>query len=230
MTSPLAISSCATTERVRFGTERQPLLVVDGALADPETVLTIAARHRFGTIGPFYPGVRAAISENIAMDMARPLLNTLRDTFSLERDPQFLECYFSLVATEPAQLAPIQRLPHFDGTEPERLAALLYLDSQERGGTAFFRHRSTGFESVDPGRFDHYRRQLQADAAREGIPTADYIRGDTPLFERVHRVAGLFNRMIVYRGNTLHCADLAADFVPNADPAKGRLTLNLFLA
>ena len=46
---------------------------------------------------------------------------------------------------------------------------------------------------------------------------------------RLAQVAGKFNRAIVYRGNSLHCADLAADFEPLADPLSGRLTLNLFL-
>ena len=61
------------------------------------------------------------------------------------------------------------------------------------------------------------------------MPEAAYIAGDTPLFEQVHSVSGRYNRLIAYRGNTLHCAHLAPSFVPVADAARGRLTLNLFL-
>lgn len=230
MTSPLALSDAAMPTFELMGRERQPLVTVDNALDDPEAVVAIAARHAFAPIGPFYPGVRAAVSEKIAMPLVGPLLGDLRDWFGLAREPWFHECYLSLVTTAPATLAPIQRLPHFDGTEAERLAVLLYLDRSERGGTAFYRQRDTGFESVTDDRLERYRQVLEAGIARTGLPDPAYITGDTDLFERVHGVDGHFNRLIAYRGNTLHCADLGAAFEPDADPATGRLTLNLFLA
>lgn len=213
-----------------MGQERQPLVTVDQALADPDAVVSIAARHAFTPIGPFYPGVRTAVSERIAMPLVGPLLGELRLWFGLTREPRFHECYLSLVTTPPAILAPIQRLPHFDGTESERLAVLLYLDRSERGGTAFYRQKETDFESVTVDRLGRYRQTLEAGIARTGLPDPAYIAGDTALFERVHGVDGQFNRLIAYRGNTLHCADLGAAFEPDPDPATGRLTLNLFLA
>lgn len=229
MSSPLALSDADSAQVRHFGNERQPLLTVEDALPDPDAVVAIAARHSFKPIGPFYPGIRAAVSEAISMRLVDGLLDTLAQAFELRRRPRFLECYLSVVTAAPGELAPIQRLPHFDGTEPERLAVLLYLDRAERGGTAFYRQRSTGFESIDAARFDHYKRELEAGIEREGLPDAAYIAGDTPLFEQVHRVEGRFNRLIAYRGNTLHCADLGSGFVPVADPSQGRLTLNLFL-
>jgi hypothetical protein len=229
MPGNLALASNARLEASRFGRERQPIVTIDDALADPDAVVAIAARHSFRPIGPFYPGVRAAVSEAIAMELIEQHLDDLTTHFGLTRSPLFHECYLSIVTTRPADLAPIQRLPHFDGTERERIAVLLYLDRAERGGTAFYRQRSTGFESVDADRFERYRRDLEAGIARAGMPDAAYISGDTPLFEQVHRVAGRFNRMIAYRGNTLHCADLHDAFEPVADAATGRLTLNLFL-
>ena len=230
MPGHLALAPTARLDASRYGREDQPIVTIDGTLADPDAVVAIAARHSFRPIGPFYPGIRAAVSEAIAMELIERHLGDLAAIFGLSRLPRFLECYLSIVTARPADLAPIQRLPHFDGTEPERLAVLLYLDRAERGGTAFYRQRSTGFESVDADRFDRYSRELEAGIAREGIPEPAYISGGTPLFDQVHRVAGRFNRMIVYRGNTLHCADLGAEFEPASDAAKGRLTLNLFLA
>lgn len=227
-TSPLALPATAQVAQSRFGAERQVLLTVDDALPDPSAVVAIAARHRYRPIGPFYPGVRAAVSEAVAMPLVAPLLGRLTEAFALAAPPSYLECYLSLVTAAPAALAPIQRLPHFDGVEPERLAVLLYLDAAERGGTAFYRQRATGFESVTADRYASYRAALEAGVAEHGLP-AGYIAADNPLFEQVHAVEGRFNRMIVYRGNTLHCAALAPDFIPSCDPAAGRLTLNLFL-
>ena len=132
--------------------------------------------------------------------------------------------------TTPARaLQPIQRLPHFDGLERNRLAVLLYLDPAERGGTAFYRQRGTGFETVDSTRFAAFQTELESGIAQHGLPPSDYIRGDTALYEQVGTVSGKFNRAVVYHGNSLHCADLPADFEPPVDPLAGRLTLNLFL-
>lgn len=213
----------------RFGREEQPLVTVTDALADPEQVVEIAARHSYKPIGAFYPGLRAAVSERIAMPLVDPLLDRLASEFELARTPRFRECFLSVVTASPSDLAPIQRLPHFDGTEPERLAVLLYLDAQETGGTAFYRQRATGFESVDENRFGTYRKALEEEIADYGLPDSCYIDGDTEIFEQTHRIAGTFNSLVVYRGNTLHCAALPRDFAPDPDPRKGRLTLNLFL-
>lgn len=229
MSGPLALSPDAVTTVEAFGRERQPLVRVDGALGDPVAVVEIAARHRYQPIGPFYPGIRAAVSERIAMPLVAPLLPLLERAFAMPRPPRFLECYLSLVTTPAEALAPIQRFPHFDGVEPDRLAALLYLDAAETGGTAFYRQRATGFESVDAARFDEYRGELDKAVAAGGLPEAGYIGGDSALFEQVHRIAGRFNRMAIYRGNALHCADLPDGFAPVSDPRHGRLTLNLFL-
>ncbi len=229
MASPLALSDSARPVIDTIGAEGNPLLVVDDALADPQVVRAVAARHTYRPIGPHYPGVRAAVSAAVAMPLVDPLAPLLQQVFALDHAPAFGECFLSLVTTPARDLTPIQRLPHFDGVEPERLAALLYLDPAADTGTAFYRQRSTGFESVTAKRFQSYEQHLHADAARHGLPAAGYIGGDTPLFELVGQVQGRFNRLVIYRGNQLHCASLPMDFVPVADPLRGRLTLNLFL-
>ncbi len=202
---------------------------VDGALADLELVREIAAKHTYKPIGPFYPGIRAAVSEKIAMPLVAPLLGTLQTLFGLSREPRFFECFLSLVTKSPAELDPIQRLPHFDGTEPERLAVLLYLSDDEACGTAFYRQHATGFESVDDTRYHRYLAELERATEEHGIPPASYIDESSPIFAQTHRERGVANRMIIYRGNTLHCAAMREGFVPDPDARTGRLTLNLFL-
>ena len=164
------------------------------------------------------------------MPLIEPLLQRIVEDFALARTPRYRECYLSLVTEGPSGLAPIQRLPHFDGVEDERIAVLLYLDRTERGGTGFFRQRATGFESVDATRFETYRSKLEEGIDAVGLPNATYISGDTELFECIHRIEGRFNSMAIYRGHTLHCADLPSNFEPDPDPRTGRLTLNLFLS
>lgn len=229
MTSPLALSHNAKISSAAFGEEAQPILCVDDALPDLELVRGIAAKHSYKPIGPFYPGIRAPVSEKVAIPLVAPLLRSMRALFNLQAEPRYFECYLSLVTKSPGELAPIQRLPHFDGVEPERIAVLLYLSDDEEGGTAFYRQRSTGFESVNAARYDGYLQALEQDTQQHGIPSASYIDASSPIFDQTLKIGGAANRLIAYRGNTLHCAAMAESFVPDVDPLRGRLTLNLFL-
>jgi hypothetical protein len=60
-------------------------------------------------------------------------------------------------------------------------------------------------------------------------PGPEYINGDTALFEQVAMQAGRFNRMLVYRRNSLHSGCIARNFVPDPNPLTGRLSINCFL-
>jgi len=227
---PLALSANARISQEAFGAENQPMLMIDGALNDPAAVIEIAARQSYRQIGPYYPGLRAPVPEPAAWPLLQPAAALIASVFNLKRAPIFEECYLSVITAQPDELTTIQKLPHFDGTESDRLAVLLYLDRAEQGGTAFYRQRSTGFESITEARLPDYEAALAQGMREHGRPTAGYLRGDTPLFEQIHTVAGVHNRAIIYRGNTLHCGLLGKQFKPKADPCKGRLTLNMFFA
>ena len=55
----------------------------------------------------------------------------------------------SLVTTPPEKLTYLQRIPHIDSVASKELAFIHYLFKADLGGTAFYRHRKTGFEYVD---------------------------------------------------------------------------------
>ncbi|MEI5686904.1 DUF6445 family protein [Sphingomonas kyungheensis] len=209
------------------GAEAQPVVVIDG-FADAERFRDDAAFLSFAPIGPHYPGIRAPVAPRLLRDLLARLEPVARAAFGVGR-LTIADAFYSIVTTPPAALTPIQRLPHFDELSPRRLALLHYLSPDERSGTAFYRHRTTGFESIDAARIGAYRTALDADLARHGLPEAGYIAGDTPVFERLAVHQGRFNRAILYRSNTLHCADLPVDLALHADPARGRLTVNTFL-
>jgi hypothetical protein len=211
------------------GRERRPLIAIDDFWPDPDALREDAASLRMTAIGPHYPGVRAEVPPRLAETMRRRIAPLLAEHFGLDPAPAVSEAYYSLVTTAPADLAPIQRLPHFDGVESRRIAVLLFLGHGEQGGTAFYRQRATGFESVDAARLDRFRTELERDVQTHGVPDAEYIAGDTPLYECIAVQPARFNRALVYAGNTLHCAYLPPEVVLNADPLAGRLTLNLFL-
>ena len=52
---------------------------------------------------------------------------------------------------------------------------------------------------------------------------------DTPLFERIASVQGVFNRLVVYRRNSLHCGRIDNGRALPTDPLQGRLSINAFI-
>jgi hypothetical protein len=213
---------------VGHGVEREPVVVIDDFARDPQRFVDDAGFLAFRPIGPHYPGVRAPVAPAMLRDLLAALEPVVAEVFG-PCGIDTVDAFYSLVTTPPSALAPIQRLPHFDGVERERLALLHFLSSDERSGTAFYRHRSTGFETVNADRLAPYREALDVDLKRHGMPEPGYIGGDTPIFEQIARHGGRFNRAILYRSNTLHCADIPEDMAFVADPEAGRLTVNTFI-
>lgn len=214
------------SEVLHKGAEREPVVTIDGFATDPGALVRQAGALRFARTSPHYPGLRAAMAPDACASLLAALQPLCEAVFGAT--PGLESACYSLVTTPPAQLAPIQRLPHYDGMEPDRLALVLYLCPPHHGGTAFYRHRSSGFETVTPERFAAYRDALQADVQRHGMPPAAYIASDTPLFERIAAPPPAFNRALVYRGRNLHSGDIAPEFPCHPDPATGRLTVTAF--
>lgn len=213
----------------RIGHEGEPIVVIDDFSSNPAALVEQAAAKAFAPLGPHYPGIRAPLGAQYLSERMGLLQKLLSDVFGLQDGANLLECNFSLVTTPPDALAPLQRLPHFDAADPGRIAVLHYLCGPEDGGTAFYRHRASGFETVSPSRMDDYSSLLEDEMERRGPPEADYLRGDTALFEQTYRVEAAFNRLVIYRGWTLHTGLIPAGHPLPADPRTGRLTVNTFL-
>lgn len=103
-----------------------------------------------------------------------------------------------------------------------------YLGAQALGGTAFYRHRSTGFETISPARSTPYFAALSRETALSS--PQGYVSGDTTLFERIDEVDAVFNRAVFYRSHVLHCGAIPPDAELTADPLQGRLTVTGFFA
>jgi hypothetical protein len=211
-----------------FSALNHRLVTIEGLLAQPEEVISSAILQKFAKISPQYPGERAALDPAVCVQWLAQLSPLLDQWFGPYGRPWEMAGWYSIVTTPPGDLAPIQRLPHVDGTDPTQVAMMLYLHTTGHGGTAFFRHRSTGLEALTAADYPHYAAALQADVARTGLPPAAYTTDGAPHFERTHVVPGHFNSAVFYRGNILHSGviDNAAPLSP--DPRAGRLTINAF--
>ena len=223
------LNPAARIEIARHGLERQPVIVIDDMLSEPELWRQVAGRARFSPIRPFHPGVSTPIPARLANQLRDELAPLIGAAFGLDPVPPAGLCFLSLVTTPPEALARIQRLPHVDGLEAERIAILVYLAGAEKGGTAFYRQRATGFETVDGARREAFEAALDKGLAEHGEPPEGYISGDTALYERIALFEARPNRGLVYRSHALHSAAIVPGAGLPEDAAAGRLTLNAFL-
>jgi hypothetical protein len=216
---------------VLIGTEREPVVVVDNFLSSPQLLIDHAAAHgAFDAVSDaFYPGSRAAAPAIYCFALRAFLGPIIGQAFGLQDVRITGELsHFSLVITPPEKLQMVQRMPHFDNTNPKQLALLHYLCRPEHGGTSFYRHRRSGFEYIDESRLSEYRNAVGADLAELGAPPAKYICGDDARFERTASFNAVFNRVLIYRSINLHSADIASMFDFDPNPRSGRLTANPF--
>ncbi|MFN7159779.1 MAG: DUF6445 family protein, partial [Erythrobacter cryptus] len=129
----------------------------------------------------------------------------------------------------PEQLSLRHRIPHHDHSDARRVAIMHYLGGPETGGTAFYRHRRTGFEAITPAREAAYAAGLAADAAEYGPPPPGYPGADSPAYEQIGMVEARPDRLALYRGCQLHSGVIPDPAALSPDPARGRLTINMFL-
>ena len=212
-----------------FSFQKHTLATIDGFLEDPEFVAGTANLQKFASITPQYPGLRAPLDQAVIDPWLEHLSPLLSRAFSKREGRWSMHGWYSIVTCRPDRLLPIQRLPHVDGTDPDQFALMLYLHGTGHGGTAFFRHKSTGLEALTEENYPRYKAALEGEVARLGLPPAEYVTDGEPLFERTHASPGRFNQAIFYRGNLLHSGVIDNDLPLPADPQTGRLTINCFL-
>lgn len=217
-----------TVERV--GREGEPLVVVDDFAPDADALRDAAIAATFEPATHHYPGIRAPLPASYLTAQLPVIAAVVRDVFGPRGDLEVIDASFSIVTTPPAELSVQQRLPHCDAYARNRIALLHYLSPDDDDGTAFFRHRSTGFETVDQHRAAIYSGQLEAELRHAGPPPAAYVFGDTPLFEQTLLVGAKYNRALLYRSCLLHSGAIAPDAGLSPDPARGRLTITGFLS
>jgi Family of unknown function (DUF6445) len=215
----------------RVGKSQSPLVVIDNFSSVVDQIAALADE-----LAPFppiqdnyYPGVRRLITKAdkkayayVAETCSRaaPFIGAAFQVPSFDLE----QASFSVVTLQPDQLQPAQRMPHFDGPEPNLFAALHYLRVPEASGTAFYRHRATGIERVTPANIQ----PLQAARSAEPVD-AGYINSSTEYYEQIEAVEAVPDRLIIYHGSLLHSGIIPERMAFTANPREGRLTANFFL-
>lgn len=210
-----------------YDSSSEPLVIIDQFSSTPEKLMEAAADAAYQPLGKHYPGIRAPADPSYLAERAGLLETILKTVFGITSGAQLVECAYSIVTTDRGALTPIQRIPHFDSTDPGRIALLHYMGGPDMGGTAFFRHRQTGFEVITSERMSEYDIALQKEA--HALPKEGYASGSSQQFAQIGLVEASYNRMVIYRGYRLHSGHIPLDLPLSADPRTGRLTINTFL-
>lgn len=219
----------------RLGTSQSPVVVIDDFSGGAEAIVDIAA-----ALAPFpalennyYPGLRRIIApaDRAADDYVERMLGALAQFIAGAFDVDgfdLLEASFSMVTSDPAELLPPQRAPHFDTTDPKYYAVLHYLNVAPGTGTAFFRQRSTGIEQVTEENVDIFVRVAKREMA--ALPAdSGYILGSNPHYEQIGAVDAVPDRLIIYQGSLLHSGIIPTGMNRSSNPREGRLTANIFV-
>jgi hypothetical protein len=209
---------------VRIGRGDIAVTLIDNAVDDPQSVVALGLEQSYvEDRSNLYPGMRAPLPESFSPALRAWLAPILQRT--IHGDSSF----FSVVTTSPEDLLPIQRIPHYDSSDPQLLAAVIYLCDPRFGGTSFYRHRRTGYEEITTQNQNNYRIALDNDVRKYGVPDKEYMNGDSALFEAIYSCPARFNRAIVYPGRALHAANIPRRFTPPRDRSEWRLTITTLL-
>lgn len=213
-----------------IGTEGQPLAILDDFATDPDGLRRFAQATEFVPALNHFPGVRAAVPAEYMTTQLPLIAAAAAAAFGRTGPITVVDASFSIVSAPPGDLTIPQRLPHIDAFTEDRIALVHYLSPDDGDGTAFFRHRATGFETVDDARRDLFFRHLDIEMRHGGVPPPRYVLGDTPLFECVRTEPARYNRALLYRSWNLHSGAISPSHVLSADPGTGRLTVTGFFS
>jgi hypothetical protein len=224
-----AFNSNASVSSARVGKCPIAVTVADNVLVHPQRVAEFGLGHKFvEDDGNLYPGVRARVPAEFSRPFHAWLTRTLHGTGVLEENCHIHDdaSFFSIVNKSCANLLPLQRIPHYDSTEPSVFAAVIYLFDRANSGTSFYRHRTTGYERIGDDNEGNYKTALNRNMKNLGPPAREYTNGSNVLFERTHSVDSAFNRIVIYSGNVLHAADIDGSLIDGNDNSQWRLTVS----
>jgi uncharacterized protein DUF6445 len=224
-----AFNPNASVSSVRVGECPIAVTVADNVLLRPQQLAEFGLGLKFvEDDSNLYPGVRARVPAEFSRPFHAWLTRTLHCTGVLKESCYIHDSasFFSVVNKNRANLLPLQRIPHYDSTDPRVFAAVIYLFDRANAGTSFYRHRMTGYEKIGVDNKDNYKVALNRDMKNRGPPAREYTNGSNALFERKHSVDSAFNRIVIYSGNALHAADIDGSLFNGNENSQWRLTVS----
>ncbi|GAA6171653.1 hypothetical protein NBRC116592_13230 [Colwellia sp. KU-HH00111] len=231
--SNVALNQTSIT-KVSIGQENTPVLIIDNFAKDYQTLIEEAGDGSLfsSDVKNYYPGKRKQTKASYAEQLCSQYFPLFKSFFGFE-NAQYATAVLSAFAISdqaPEQLRPMQMVPHFDTTQSNQLAVVHYLCEPEHGGTAFYRHRASAFETITAARLLGYGTQLKKEAMENQLHLNPcYIQGSNNMFEQIYSVNASMNRAVIYPSNLLHSGNINPLVGLSSDPKKGRLTIGSFI-
>jgi hypothetical protein len=211
----------------RVGAEQTPVLVIDNFVDRPHDIVELAAAGPLHSPTDMYPGIRAPAPDSYFDVLREGLTAHVNAAYGL---PGFelrrATSYMCVVTTQPAELLPVQSMPHIDGTGPSSFSTVHYLCSSGYSGTSLYRHRRTGYELVPDFRHQRYLEIVEDELRTAAEPPRGYVDGGDAMFERTASMDVAFNRLVLYPSCALHSADIGEHFAFDPSPLTGRFSVN----
>ena len=220
--------SLSNSNAIEIGREHTKVIEVSDFFNAPKDVVSAAEKQRYAHINPHYPGIRAPVEASLLGALCQSVSDLVVTHFDQDIRGWTGQAWYSIVTCPKERLTPIQRLPHFDGFDEAQLAVMIYLNHTAHGGTAFYRHASSGVERVTEARYPSYKTALEEGIRKTGLPPTQYIGDGAPHFEKLTACGGTFNSLILYPGVALHSGVIDNAAQLPANPREGRLTINGF--
>ena len=218
-------------ECLKVGADQQELVRVDSYMQGIDALKEHAIReNNFAVADSFYPGIRMDIPDTYIIQLVRNFHNIIRDFFGLDlRKIKKAVSKYSMVTFKPEDLNLMQRIPHFDAPTRESLAVIHYLCDAPDSGTALYRHRQSGYEYIDRERYDGYVANIQSHYSDPANHPSGYMCGSNADYEEIASFKAVYNRLIMYRGSSLHSGIINPDYNFDPNPETGRLTVTSFI-
>jgi hypothetical protein len=229
--NPYEINQSATVQLLSVGLEQEKVLIIDDFMQSPEALIELATTKIFTPYNTQYPGIKSPAPEEYTRQLLQSLAPLINQYYDLPLRYK-LECSnssFSLVTCNENELSLLQRAPHRDSSNSNQFAVLLYLCAPNNGGTSFYRHNLTQFETISPAKSAIYDKIYADDIIENGEPEPRYQQDSDRRYSKIGEVNIRFNRLVIYRSWLLHSARINPHKSIDANPRTGRLTLNSFL-
>lgn len=218
-------------ECLTIGTDQQELMRVDSYIQGADALKQEAiANNNFAVADSFYPGVRMAISDAYIVALVRNFQGVIRDFFKLDlRTIKSAASKYSIVTSQPEDLKLMQRIPHFDAPSRDSLAVIHYLCDAPDSGTAFYHHDETGYDFIDRDRLGNYEQSIVTRFQDPTRQPSGYVCGGTEDYSEIASFGAVYNRLLMYRGSSLHSGIIRPDYNFDPSPETGRLTITSFI-
>ena len=216
---------------LKFGIEQQEAVCVNSYIKGVDAVRQDAiTRNDFAPSDSYYPGIRSKVADTYTVELVRNFSQIFEGFFGLKlKDIKRIVSRYSIVTFQPEELGLLQRIPHFDALSRNSIAIVHYLCDKPDSGTTLYRHRKTGFEYVDNLRIPAYMKSVEESFNKLSDQPSEYICGSTEEYEEIDSFEAVYNRVVMYRGTSLHSGIIGPDYSFDPNPKTGRLTAITFI-